>query len=149
MDFYIIQLASIIVAWAIAKMQGPTIDLIENAGAPPRVWLALHTYGLFIKATFVGTMFTIEFMTVRITGVPHHWEAILYSVVSGLWIYLLFDIILNKTRRIKPRPWYYLSINDADGRRLLDWFGPEAGKVKAYICAGLIIIFNVLKVIFL
>lgn len=151
MEIYILQALSVLFAWALARLQGPTIDHIEHAGGPPRVWVALHKYGVWLKFIFItgGAAAVLAIGWHRYPQPFPFWKSLISGLLAFSWIYLIFDIVLNLTRTMIKRPWYYIGTNDNNGKLLKKWFGENAGKVKAYICAGMVIILNVLNLLFL
>ena len=76
---------------------------------------------------------------------PNWIEAIAVGLITALWIWFLFDIILN-LNRIPIRKWHYLGSHDRDGRTWQKLFGKNAGKVKALVLFSAIVGVNVLNI---
>ena len=133
---YIIQVISLLFAIVLAKHDGPAITVFEDKGVTPKQMAVFHRYNNWLKFFFcllAASVFYWEWLDMAIAG-----------VLSFLWIYLAFDIFLNKER--PGRSWDYLGSNDADGRMWIKWFGNGAGEWKAVILLLAIITINVLNV---
>lgn len=133
-----IQLIAILFAIALAKHDAPAVDNMEHFGVLSKKSLdRFHIYNSITKFFFC--------LGVALPFYPIIWDALFVGFISFLWIYLIFDIVLNLSRKITKRKWDYLGENDLDGRRWIKWFGVKAGKMKALILSSLIIVLNLLK----
>lgn len=129
---YIVQAASILFAFALAKHDAAAIRIFEQVEAVPNLFMArFHRYNNWSKFAFC--------LIAAATGIPDGWIMGFAGLLSALWIYLVFDIVLNKNR---GRSWDYIGNNDADGRRWIKWFGDRAGELKALILFGAILTVN-------
>ena len=130
---YIVQVLSIAAAIAMAKHDAPAVIHFENKGVDPLTMSKFHRYNVWTKSVFC--------ILCAVAGGPVFLDMFYPGILSALWIYLLFDPVLNKNR--PGRGWDYLGTNDADGRRWIKWFGDNAGEFKAAILLLLIIGINV------
>lgn len=134
---YVIQILSILAAIALARHDAPAVIHFEYHGVDNNSMAKFHRNNNYIKFVFCLLAASCFYPD---------WKEMLYAIVlCGLWIYLLFDIVLNKNRPGKN--WDYIGLNDADGRRWTKWFGQRAGEWKAIILSLLIIITNLLKLL--
>jgi hypothetical protein len=136
---------------ALAHMQGPTVAHIEERGAPPFVYDALHQFGAYTKFFFLVAVASVVFCWHFHAGLG---EAIKRGIGSGLICFFamwaLFDPMLNKARpEGLPRSWDYISINDSDGKRWIRWFGEKAGRIKAYILTTVTCLLTLIYKLFL
>lgn len=127
--FLIVQAASFLFAWSVAKHDAPAVTNFRVKGIEPKDNSVFHRYNVWLKGVFVFMAFLPSLN-------------LLDAAASALWVYLVFDIALNLNR--PGFAWYYVGANDADGRRLTKWFGGNAGKYKAAICLLLILAINIL-----
>ena len=135
--FYGIQVVSIIFAVVLAKHDAPAVIHFENKGVDPLTMAKFHRYNVWVKSLF-HVVCALPFL-------PDLKTSIASGLLSFLWVWLLFDIALNKSR--PGRSWDYIGENDADGRRWIEWFGKKAGEWKAVILSIGIVSVNVLKYI--
>jgi hypothetical protein len=130
-----LQVISILFPIAAAVISAPIVTRYENSGTDVRRMTLLHRYTFLIKSIYVGAW------TASCYG---HWREMAFTFgLSSMWIYLLFDIVLNRMRR-PARPWDYLGLNDGDGRFWNGTFGHGAGKWKVVILTTTLIILNIL-----
>lgn len=132
---YIIQAIAALFAFVLAKHDGPAVTVFEDKGITPLQMAVFHRYNNWVKFFFciaASSVFAWVWIDMILTG-----------ILSFLWIYLVFDPALNKSR--PGRSWDYMGSNDADGRRWLKWFGKNAGEKKAVILLLLIIVINILN----
>ena len=134
---YLIQILSILFAIGLAKHDAPAVIHFEHYGIDNKQMAKFHRYNNWIKFFFcllASTIFIPTLVLIFISG-----------LLSFLWIYLIFDIALNKSR--SGISWDYIGSNDADGKRWINWFGKKAGEIKAVSLLALIIVVNILKLI--
>ena len=141
MLFIIIQVLAIVFAIVCARHDAPAVLHFENYGFPneqkqKKVLKQFHRNNWWLKFFFC-TVVSMHF-------IPEWLEVIVHGSIAGLWIYLVFDIVLNLCRGIE---WDYLGSYDKDGNWWRRWFGKNAGRVKALILIVLIIAVNVLKMV--
>lgn len=130
-----IQAISIAFALAMAWHNAPAVSQFEHSGIN-NLWMArFHRYGWWTRAVFVGIC--------SLVGPLTWWDAGARGLMSFLWVYLIFDIALNRSR-IPARLWHYLGLNDADGRFWNGTFGRYAGKIKAAIISSAIVAANMI-----
>lgn len=127
-------------AIVLAKHNAPTVLHFEDFGFRSeaernKAMAKFHRYNNWVKGIFC--------LMAALLLLPDWKESLFAGVLTGLWIYLVFDIALNKNR--PGISWDYLGLNDADGRRWIKWFGKNAGEVKALILLAAIAATNVLK----
>lgn len=132
---YIVQAISILFAFGLARHDAPAVLNFEDKGVDPLQMAKFHRYNNWTKFAFC--------LLAAATGFPDVLNIGFAGLLSFLWIYLVFDIALNKAR---GKSWDYIGSNDADGRRWIKWFGNNAGEIKALILFGLIAGVNVLKI---
>ncbi|CAL7961525.1 membrane hypothetical protein [Gammaproteobacteria bacterium] len=131
--FYIVQVIAILFAVTLAKHNAPAVIKFAD-GVSNKLMAVFHRYNWFTKF----------FFCLLASAIPKPFsvlDSLLYGGISFAWIYLLFDIVLNKNTN---KRWYYLGQNDADGRFWLWLFKKKAGKIKAVSLTFLIIILNIL-----
>lgn len=129
----IVQVISILFAVALAKHDAPAIDKFNERGIDNISMSVFHRYNAWLKLFFcIASAFAY---------CPNWKSAILAGLFSGLWIYLVFDIALNRSRHYKLK-WHYLGLNDKDGRFWNNWFGDLSGKAKAIVLLAAIIAVN-------
>ena len=133
--FYIVQLVAIVFAVVLAKQNAPSVIHFENKGVDELTMAKFHRYNVWVKFIFC--------VCCAVGFLPDIKTSIAIGLLSFLWIYLLFDIALNKNR--PGRSWDYIGSNDADGRRWIKWFGKKAGEWKAVILSVAIVGVNVLN----
>lgn len=136
---WLVQILAIQFAISMAKHDGPAVSNFEYYGAGDKDMAVFHRYGWWSKFFFCAAM----------TIVPAQWpntdllDMFFRGLLSFLWIYLLFDPALNRSR--KPRKdFFYLGLNDADGRFWNGTFGRNGGKVKFIVLLAIIAGVNVL-----
>lgn len=135
-----IQVISFTFSVLAAAIGAPIVSRFEFSGGSDivRKMTLLHRYTFLAKAFFCIAMAAIVFVITRNYG---------YAAISGLlgalWIWLTFDILLNRMRKPK-RPWDYLGLNDGDGRFWNSVFGKQSGKFKAAILLAAIITINII-----
>jgi hypothetical protein len=133
---YIVQALSIWAAFVFAWKDVPAVRKFHNDGASPEEMAGFHRNGWVIKVFFcilAGLVFKDNYLFGGFS-----------FILSGLWIWLLFDPVLNVSRD-QGFTWDYLGLNDADGRRWRKWFGDKkAGKWKAVVLSAAILILNLL-----
>lgn len=134
---YLIQAISILFAITLAKHDGPAVSQFEDRGfkdeQTKNKWMAVfHRYNNFGKFLWCVGMALIP-------AWHKEWvDAGFAGLLAFLWIYLIFDPVLNISRTPK-RDLYYLGQNDSDGRRWIKWFGQKnAGKAKAILLSMLV-----------
>lgn len=131
----LIQAIAIQFAIAMAFHDAPAVTNFELNGVTPEAMSTFHRNGWWSKVFFC-----------LICALSPGWGLWLkmaaYGLLSGLWVYLLFDPVLNRSRRPR-RPWDYLGLNDGDGRFWNSIFGRQAGKIKAVVLLLAIITINV------
>lgn len=127
LDIFIFeQLTTILFAIFCAKHDAPAVSRFEYSGVSKEEMAAFHRWNLGIKGAYCFAVSLAHW---------YDWQEMLFSGVSAaLWIWLLFDPVLNISRKPR-RPWDYLGMNDRDGRTWNRLFGRAAGKVKAVILA--------------
>ena len=130
------QILAVIYAVASAKHDAPAILKFRNSGVSSPEMAVFHRYNNWMKAA-ICVLESCAFS-------PFWKDAIFAGLSSFLWIYLLFDIVVNKNTGMK---WDYIGSNDADGRRWIRIFNGAAGKWKAVILVMLIAIINVIKIL--
>lgn len=130
------QILSILFALVFAAQNAPTVNKFEVLGASAREMAVFHRYGWWTKLFFC--------LAAGSAGWPQFDKISLITGLSGLWVYLLFDIALNRLRSPK-RAWDYLGLNDADGRFWNGVFGQLGGKIKACVLFAAIVIINLLS----
>ena len=138
--FAIIQLLAVLFSVAVAKHDAPAVNHFENYGFSSDKQLRdalrqFHNNNWWLKFFFCAG--------VAVPAIPNWIEAVCSGLLAGLWVYLLFDIVLNLNR--PGRKWYYLGNNDKDGRFWIKLFGRNAGKIKVVILLILITSINLLK----
>lgn len=138
----VLQVAAIAFAVVAALQNAPAVDSFNKYGLADwpgwKVQIArFHRYNNWIKFLFCVICSLLagpEWLGILITG-----------FVCGLWIYLVFDIVLSKAI---GKPWHYQSRNDPHGRFWILSFTEEtAGKWKALILSASIIITNLLRIL--
>ncbi|MGQ0738639.1 MAG: hypothetical protein ACT4OJ_06225 [Bacteroidota bacterium] len=132
---YILQVVTILFSLAIAKHDAPAVDHFEFYGPQTGQMKAFHKWNLVLKFFFC--------LLASIPLYPLWLDMLIAFGLSGLWVWLTFDIFLNRFRAIK-QPWDYLGSNDADGRRWIKLFGDSAGELKAILLGVLIIALNLI-----
>ncbi len=133
---YIVQALSIWAAFVFAWKDAPSVRKFHNDGVSPEEMAKFHKNGSFLKF-MVCILAALVFK-------DNYLFAGASSLLSGLWIWLLFDPVLNVSRK-QGIEWDYVGENDADGRRWRKWFGPEkAGRKKAFYLSAAIVVINVL-----
>lgn len=133
MDYtlYITQALSILFAYALAKHDGAAIELF-NSPDPNLQMAKFHRYNNWTKFAFC--------LLASLAAFPDLLNMGFNGLLSFLWIYLLFDPVLSKSR---GKDWDYLGENDADGRRWIKWFGKgNAGERKFFILVVVILVVN-------
>lgn len=124
---FALQLTAILLAVAYAAHDCKPVDNFNHYGVLGKNDLRVFHYSHFIMKAF----------TVSI-AVYIHWKI---AVAMGLWIWLLFDPILNKMRKIK-KPFFYLSTNTLDAMWKI--FGNKGGVVKFCFLLACIVAWNIL-----
>lgn len=132
----LLQVISALFAVLVALHDAPAVSNAHFYGwASPKYNGQFHAANAALKVVF-SLMAALPYFA--------DWKlAAVAFVLSGLWVYLLFDPVLNLARSPKFA-WWYLGVNDGDGRRWRAVFGEKAGKVKAAILFILIIGGNIL-----
>lgn len=133
---YIVQALSIWAAFVFAWKDAPSVREFHNDGVSQEDMGKFHKNGSFLKllvCILAGLVFNENYLFAGFS-----------FVLSGLWIWLLFDPVLNRARS-QGFKLDYLGLNDADGRRWRKWFGDKnAGKWKAVVLSAAILILNIL-----
>ena len=142
-QIYIVQAIAILFAVALAKHDAPAIIQFEKLEKDNLLMARFHRYNFWAKTLFC-VLAALIFLPkdIMTTKLPDFLNMFFSGLLSGLWIYLLFDPCLNKNR--PGRDWDYIGSNDADGRRWIKWFGENAGEKKAVILSVLVIAVNIL-----
>lgn len=129
-----LQVISALFAVMAALHDAPAVSNAHFYGwANPKYNGQFHAANAALKVVF-SLMAAVPFL-------PDWKEAGIAFGLSGLWVYLLFDPVLNRARSPKF-DWWYLGKNDGDSRRWKAVFGSKAGKVKAAILFTIIIAVN-------
>lgn len=134
---YAIQILSILVAVFLARHDAPAVLHFEYHGVDNNSMAKFHRNNNFIKFVVCCLAACVFYPDIK--------SMFFAGLLSALWIYLLFDIVLNKNRPGKN--WDYIGQNDADGRRWIKLFGQRAGEWKAILLFALIVITNILKIV--
>ena len=133
---YIVQALSIWAAFVFAWKDAPSVREFHNDGVIPEDMAKFHKNGSFLKflvCILAGLIFKDNYLFGGFS-----------FALCGLWIWLLFDPVLNLARK-QGLTWDYLGLNDADGRRWRKWFGEKnAGKWKAVVLSAAIVGLNLL-----
>ena len=133
---YIVQALSIWAAFVFAWKDVPSVREFHNDGVSPEEMAKFHKNGSFLK-------FLVCILAALVFKDNYLFAGTAFFL-TGLWIWLLFDPVLNVCRD-QGFAWDYLGLNDADGRRWIKWFGQEkAGKMKAVVLSAAIVAINVL-----
>lgn len=141
--FITIQILAILFAFSSAKHDSVAVNHFEGYGFLNDIQLrqnikVFHSSNSWMKFFFC--------CAAALYVLPDWKEAITVGLIAALWIWFLFDIILN-LNRIPVRKWHYLGSNDKDGRRWQRLFGKNAGKVKALVLVVMIVAINILKMV--
>ena len=141
MLFITIQILAILFSFFSAKHDSVAVNHFEGYGFLNDIQLrqnikVFHSSNSWMKFFFC--------CAAALYGLPDCKEAIAVGLITALWIWLLFDIILN-LNRIPVRKWYYLGSNDKDGRRWQRMFGKNGGMVKALVLFVFIVAVNLFK----
>lgn len=134
-QFIIPQLTAILCAVYLARHDAPVANHFSDRGAEPLTIAKWHSNGFRLKfclSAGIAALFA-----------PVWLVALLVGAVVALWIFLVFDPVLNKARK-RGFSWDYLSDNDGTGRWLLKRFGKRAGQIKALACLIGIIGINII-----
>jgi len=103
-----------------------------------------HDFG----ASAVGVVIVMASMPFLWFLFPNVGDMILYFVSSALlsvlWYWLLFDIVYAKSI---GKNWDYIGETASTDNRLVEWFGKNAGEIKAVACVVLILIINILLIV--
>lgn len=140
--FFIIQGIAILFTIACAKHDAPAVVHFENygfstVGQQEKELGKFHNNNSLMKFFFC--------CAAALYVLPDWKEAIAVGLITALWIWFLFDIVLN-LNRIPIRKWHYLGSHDRDGRTWQKLFGKNAGKVKALVLFSAIVGVNVLNI---
>lgn len=135
MPVLLVQVISIAFAVIAAWISAPIVTRFENKGATPHKMAVLHWWTAFVKVVFGAVMVAQTLPNARLAAFT--------GLFCLLWVYLLFDCILNRLR-LPKRPWDYLGLNDRDGRFWNGTFGRDSGKWKAAILFLLITTLNII-----
>ncbi len=145
------QLCAIGFSIALAKHNAPAVLHFEEYGFRSsaemnKAMAQFHRYNVWVKIIFC-ILVAVDRGPDQLPIESHHWVNMVFAgLTSAFWIWLIFDIALNLNR--PGRKWYYLGLNDADGRRWIKRLGEKAGKIKAAILLAVIILLNVAKALF-
>lgn len=130
-----IQVISALFAIFCAKHDAPAVSRFEFGGVSKGEMKAFHFWNNCLKAGFCAIVAYGYYPDLRLAAFS--------GGLAALWIYLLFDPVLNISRNPR-KPWHYLGLNDGDGRLWNGLFGSGAGRWKAAILAGVIAAGNIL-----
>jgi hypothetical protein len=129
--YFILQAIAIQFAISVAKHDEPAVTKFSNSGLDHKPMARFHRYNVWLKGFFcIMAAFVYQ---------PVFWPMLFAGFISALWIYLVFDIALNLSRR---KGWDYLGEDDADGRFWNKHFGTRGGELKAIILFVAIVIVN-------
>lgn len=140
---YISQIICVLIAYCMAKHDVTPVDHFSFFGVTTAEQRDFHSSNTFTK------FFVVLGFSLLILFNPHAWlfnyflDAVIAGVVNFLWIWLVFDIVLNINRK-RDVKWDYISVNDSTGKHLIKLFGQKAGKIKTLICSVGIIVLNIL-----
>lgn len=139
-QFYISQLVTILFTIYFARHNAPSANHFSNYGALPIVVAKFHSNGLKSRLCVVSGLSLMLLFPFSIESLKH---SIAAGLINWSWCVLLFDPVLNKSRKI-GLSWDYISKDNGTGRTLIKWFGDNAGEWKAVICVAGIIAVNTL-----
>lgn len=124
----------------LAKHDAPAVNQFEHYGTSNKQMAVFHRYNSLAKF----------FYCLAVSLLPAEWpntdllDMLFRGVLSALWIWLVFDPVLNISRSPK-RKLFYLGMNDSDGRFWNGTFGKYAGQWKFAVLFFLIVIINYLN----
>ena len=132
---WLIQILAIQFAISLAKHDAPAVTQFEHYGLANKQMARFHRYNTWTKFFYCAAACLAMY--------KNWWMMAAAGGLSALWIWLLFDPALNVTRSPK-RSFFYLGLNDADGRFWNGTFGRNSGKVKFIVLLLLIVAINLL-----
>lgn len=132
---YVCQIIAIQFAISLAKHNAPAVTQFENYGIGDTQMARFHRYNNWTKFFFCLSSSFIAY--------DNWWLMAIFGFLSFLWVWCLFDPALNLSRTPK-RNFFYLGLNDADGRFWNGTFGRNSGVFKFAILLLLIIFINIL-----
>jgi len=141
--FYISQLIAILSAIYFAKHDAPACNKFADAGAWSDELATFHRNGGKLRAVIVTGL---SLMLLFPLGVSDINNALLAGGINAAWVFLLFDIVLNKARK-RGLSWDYIGGHDDTGRWLKKRLGRNAGQWKALICLVVVIGLNIVKIL--
>jgi hypothetical protein len=135
-----LQAISFLFAYCLARHNAEPVSHFEFHGTTPKQMKIFHRWNNWTKFFFCCLASSPFYPAVL--------QMLSAGVFSFLWIYLVFDPVLNRNRSPK-KPWDYLGLNDGDGRFWNGVFGRKSGKWKAFILTTSLIAGNIIYQIFL
>ena len=140
--FYIGQVIIVLFTVFFAHHNAPSANHFSNYGALPNVIDKFHKNGFRTRMIVVAG---VALLLLPPFGAEDINNALLSGVVNAGWSSLLFDPILNKSRKV-GLSWDYIGTDDGVGRRLIKLFGSNAGEWKAIISLFIVVATNILYV---
>lgn len=140
--FYIAQLTSILVAVYLARNNATAVNHFSDHGFPENL-AQFHSSNLRLKLCLCAGLSLMIVFNHDAYFFNYLIDALIAGLTNAAWIWLVFDPVLNKTRK-RGFNWDYLGDDNGTDRFLKKRLGKNAGQIKAIICLVVIVGLNIL-----
>lgn len=113
----------------------PAVNNFTYYGSTPKEQRKFHGANWKLKLCFA--------LMCALVAYPNRWDMVIFFLLSGLEIWIVFDPVVARFRRTKQNPFYLSTGNQVD-RILLRVFGENAGVWKFLICVTSVIVLNII-----
>lgn len=130
-----VQILSLLFALFCGIHDVPAVNSFAYCGSTAKEQSKFHGANWKLKVCFA--------LLASLSAYPNHWHMMIFFLVSGIEIWIVFDPVVARVRRVKQN-FFYLSTGNFTDRLLLKILGSNAGIYKFVIAIIAVIVLNIL-----